>query len=431
MQDFMHTQNNRSKAQNRSAPRTAGNHRQYRHALISRRRVLKSLAVMSAGLIAGASKQPHAARANENNLALDITDPRLLPYPGKREIIDAMGDSISIEAATLPQIPPNVNRILEVSEWNVGHFPNYSDSAYVDNRPYVWVAAFGNRTVTSLNVEKNMATALQTGEGTLPLDVAYDHSRNRVVVASADDGATMIVLDTLGNTLIRKRLSNLTGQGLSVGGAQGVAVDGDGNYWLALAYHGLGSHGVVVKIDGTSHKLLLLIKDVYLHNPNGLLYVDDGRYILALSDNGVAHQFSLDGTLQRVLKTVHIGYRGTVSRGKLWVASWSSTGEMVEIDLKTEERKVHFCVPLANSICIDHNDHIWVAGDAGLSVSTSDGSLLTMTSNPSFSNGLTTIGGKTFHVTSEVSPNTDSNTLKQVALVSKRVHLPGLFSAGR
>lgn len=397
----------------------------------SRRSALKILGALSVGVFAGSFVRPVQPTLAAVMYGLDANDPRFLPFPGKRQLL-LDGDTTSqvrSSTAIFPSPPFDKPSIYPIAEWNTGHYPNYSDSAYVDGKPYVWVATFGDRSITQLDVRSGTTTSFNTGIGTLPLEVAYDSKRNRIVVASADDQAIMIVLDTQGNVIKQLSLTALTGLEPSIGGAQGVVVDNEGNYWFTLAYHDTGPHGVVVKIDGGTHTAKFVIKNSGLHNPNGIIFIDDGPYVLVLSDNGYAHQFDMDGNPQRQLTTINVGYRGYVHNGQFWVTSWSSYGEMVRIDLETEERQLFPCIPFANSVHVDHNGLVWVAGDAGLSVSNNEGKLLTIASTSGFANGLTAIDGKVFHATSEQSTDDGTHTMTQVAVVNVRSLVPSILSS--
>ena len=393
---------------------------------INRRGVLKLIGAAAVGALTGVNdRRLHAADiATGSPLTPQDFEQYLVPFPGKRALLSGsqsdLGAVLQAASVRLPPVSSTANQIVQVTEWPVGSYPNYCDAAIVGQRHFIWVASFGAELVTRIDAKSGSTLKLPTGVGTLPLDVAYDRERNRVVVASADDEATMVVLDSKGNTLARKKLVQGTGQGLSDGGAQGVAVDAQGDYWFSLAYHGADLRGVVVKVDGDTLETSLRIKDVGLHNPNGILFVKSEPYILALSDNGVAHQFGLDGTLQRVLDTVSVGYRGAVSGDQLWVAAWSAGGQMARVDLKSGFRDILPCVPLANSVAVDNQRRVWVAGDAGISVSDQAGALLAVSPSPSYSNGLTSLSGSTYHTVRQAR-------LNQVAIVSPRVRLPSIL----
>ena len=396
----------------------------------NRREVLKAAGALAAGAFGaarGSRLRAHGQLADTGRVAHHLDD-YLRPFPGKRALLATRqldSDGIVQDATSiLPTM--STTRIVQVTEWPVGAYPNYCDSAVVGNRQYVWVASFGAGVVTRIDALSGAIVHLPTGPGTLPLDVAYDSSRKRVVVASADDEATMVVLDSLGNTVVRKRLVEGIGQGLSDGGAQGVAVDSEGDYWFSLAYFGAAPKGVVVKVDGDTLEPVLHIKDVGLNNPNGILFAPVGPYILALSDNGVAHQFGIDGTLLNVLETTPVGYRGDVRGKMLWVASWSADGQMARVDLSTGQRQLLPCVPLANSVTVDNQGRIWVAGDAGASVSAPDGTLLAMSPVHTYSNGLTTLSSRVY-LTSHPNRSKGVYRLNQVTLLSPRVRIPTVF----
>lgn len=371
-----------------SADRLQGSSQQLR---LNRRSALRRFAVAGISLLACRARRPLSANAQD----------------------------------TMPAGPNATQEIAQLRGWPIGAYPNYCDSAIVGQQHYVWVACFNDAGITRVDVLTGDTDRFATGDATRPLDVAYDAKRDRVAVASADDAGTLIVLDGQGRIVGRRELAYGTEQGLSTGGAQGVAVDAEGDYWISLAYDGMDGMGVVTKVSGATLEPVLNIKNVDLYNPNGVICVDDSSSVFVLSNNGVAHEFGTDGSLRRTLKTVQTGYRGAAKHGTLWVGSWSQKGELARVSLKTGQRDIFPCVPLANSVVIDPHDRVWVAGDAGVSVSDISGFLLAVSSTDSYANGLTSVGGDTFHVTQLH----DSGWLKRLALVNARIRLPGIFSS--
>jgi sugar lactone lactonase YvrE len=259
--------------------------------------------------------------------------------------------------------------------------------------------------------------------------VAYDRHHNRTVASSADVSGMMAVMDSSGTILELQQLALLTDQGPSFGGAQGVAVDSDGNYWFALSYYDAQreGRGVVLKLDGRTFALLRAIQDVGLENPNGLLYSEPDDVIVALSETGIAHCFDRDGNLMQVLPTVNVGYRGAISRGELWVAGWLQEGQMSRTNLASGERTLFACTPLANSVAVDDEERVWVAGDTGVSVSARNGRPIASLASDYYANGLTSLNGRTFHV-SQVERQ---GWLRELALVSPEAHLPSLSKDSR
>ncbi len=399
---------------------------------LSRRHALKALGSLSAGFIAASVHGSRRRLLAADGFVLNADDPRFAPFPGKRRLLldGSIEPRLRSSTAFIPPPPFEKHRIHNVMDWKSGLYPNYTDSAYVNGRPFVWVACFGDGTVIQIDVLNNSSVTHQTYPGTLPLEVAYDNERSLIVVASADSTGSMMVLDMQGNILKTSPLAYFTGQGPSEGGAQGVTIDREGNYWFALSYSESSQNaGVVIKVNGNSHEIEVIVKDKGMHNPNGIITDETGSMIFALSDTGLAHQISLDGTLQRVIETIHDGYRGEIKDGFLWVSSYSQTGEMVKVDLTSEKRTEYICIPRANSVRLDHQCFVWVAGDLGLSVSTSDGELVAMTSTTCSANGLTTLGNRIFHATSSQNCTFDSNLLTQVALVNIRSLLPSITSS--
>ncbi len=148
---------------------------------------------------------------------------------------------------------------------------------------------------------------------------------------------------------------------------------------------------------------------------------------MALSEVGVAHCFGLGGDLQHVLPTINVGYRGAIRGSDLWVASWSPVGEMSRTNLRTGERSVFNCTPLANSVVVDEYERVWVAGDTGVSVSDRRGKMFATMPSATYANGLTSLRGRTFHVTHAGR----QGWLKELGLVTARAHLPALSVAQR
>lgn len=345
--------------------------------------------------------------AQEPETVIDKTLKYFSPYPGKQEIIlneyKRYGQESPIlkllfdsQLEGLENEPPHEIRF--VKSWPTDNSPNYTEGFVDTDKEYVLVACWGDMTVNKINILSDETVKLDTGQNTNPLDVVYDEARKRVVVASADEEAHIIIFDSADKKVRSVPLAGFVGQGKSIGGAQGVTVDREGNYWAALAYCGVENQGVVVKMDGDTLDPLLIIKDVGLNNPNGITTSEDGITIFAFSDNGFAQQFNTDGKLERVIETLPFGYRGTVRGDNLWVTGWLPEGKMIRYNLKTGEKTQFPCIPLGNSVKVDSAGYIWVAGDAGISVSDPEGKLLTTQPLGLPTNGLTTIDDKVFLV---------------------------------
>ena len=241
-------------------------------------------------------------------------------------------------------------------------------------------------------------------------------------MASADDMARLIVLDSTGSIIDTMALAEVTGQGTSQGGAQGITIDGEGNYWVALAYCGKPNQGVLVKLSGETLEILAVIKNMGLHNPNGIINSEDGKTIFAFSDNGWAQQFDLQGKLQATIGTLPAGYRGTVRGRDLWVTGWLASGRMIKHNLDTNEQYQYPCAPLGNSIKLDADGYVWVAGDGGVSVSTPDGQLLEVWFPGAYTNGLTTLGNDVFFISYDQKLHYIEKQLYNVFLPNIRNH---------
>ncbi len=373
---------------------------------------------------------------------------RLAPYPAKRRLITAGQFSAHLSARSNDSLSQSAitgagNRIIQTARWRSGSNPNYTATALIDGQRFIWAACFNSRSVTQLNASQGTTASFDAGSGMSPLDVAYDATRNRLVVASADQEAHFSVIDLnrSGEVIARYALAPSAGQVPCDGGAQGVAVDAHGDYWFTLAYSGQTGRGAVVKVNGKTLQPALVVKDLTpaaplegLSNPNGIVTGDDGRNIYTFSDTGRAHHFDLDGTLLRTFTTVSTGYRGAVRGRDMWVAAWYAPkpGEynLTRIDLNTGERTLHTCIPLANSAAIDERGRVWVAGDAGLSVNESDGSLLAAGSFDASLNGLA-IGDGCAYTTAYAYASGNEDSLLRFTLAGPRIRIPAiLFSGG-
>lgn len=331
----------------------------------------------------------------------------LQPNPAKAEQVarDARllawleASAAGVQIPTFPDMPFAADSVLQTGQWPVGLMPNYTCPARFGGSDAVLVACYASAAVYRIFPGSDQVDALSTGAGTSPLDVAHDAARHRILVASADLDAHLIILSASGRRVKTLALAREIGQGLSQGGAQGVTIDGEGNYWVALAYHGVPLGGVVVMVDAAELKPRLILHDQGMNNPNGIVTAPDGGSIIAMSDHGKAHRFSLAGELTHVYDTVLAGYRGAVIQNELWVCGWLPEGRMVRVNLNTGRRVEFDCVPLANSIAVDDNDLVWVAGDAGVSISTRQGELLALEPVGASANGLSIVDGVAHFVT--------------------------------
>lgn len=350
---------------------------------------------------------PGTGKAQEQSDELQAILDYLAPYPWKQRILleeylhwgpqSPVFMRLSAQAREIAS-PSAANVIDPLASWNVGRQPNYTDGYVAEGVNHILVACFDSHIVNHVNTATGVVTELDTGPDTNPLDVAYDEERNRVVVASADVKGQLIVLDSTGSIIETIALADVTSQGTSYGGAQGVIIDADGNYWVTLAYYGLQNKGALVKLSGETLEVLAVIKNVGLNNPNGITTSEDGQMVFAFSDNGFAQQFDLEGTLQATIETLPLGYRGTVRGDDLWVTGWLAEGSMIKYNLKTHQRSRFPCAPLGNSIKVDADGYVWVAGDGGVSVSTPDGQLMAVQSFGAYTNGLTTLGNDVYFI---------------------------------
>ena len=91
---------------------------------------------------------------------------------------------------------------------------------------------FVQRCFNKINILSDETVRLDTGQNTNPLDVVYDEARKRVVVASADEEAHIIIFDSADKKVRSVPLAGFVGQGKSIGGAQGVTVDREKNNFI-------------------------------------------------------------------------------------------------------------------------------------------------------------------------------------------------------
>jgi DNA-binding beta-propeller fold protein YncE len=393
---------------------------------LSRRAALKLLAGLAAALAAcsttRSSPRPAALRA-----AATVPDPAafgldaaaaaaltaaLAPYPGRQALLQqalsidsaqqagvaGLAEALAASVQGAPPLPPANRRLASLRSWQIGDGPNYSHGATIDGRAQVWAACFVSGVVSATDVAADRVTHYKTGPATNPLDVTYDAARRRVVVASADNKAKMVVFDAAYSIIATLDLVSLLDQGESRGGAQGVTVDAAGDYWFALAYYSQWGKGVLVKLDGETLEPRLIVRDIGINNPNGIVTNPAGDRIFAFADNGFGYELDLDGNVLREHPTVFLGYRGTVVDDELWVCGWLPAGRMARIDLVSGARREFPCIPLANSVQVDATGHVWVAGDAGVSVSNRQGELLAVGAFGAFTNGLSVLGDQAFLV---------------------------------
>ena len=408
-------------------------------------------------LLAGATlrfSRPSRARASapRNASQPDASSPAdrylryLAPYPAKRRLLleGAVHQPEPLLAAggdTLQPPPLAGARILQSGRWKSGAHPNYSATAVVDGERLVWAACYNSRTVTQVNVTRNTTASFGPFPGIRPLDVAYDAQRRRLVVASADHPnvpreagqARMIVLDLAnrGSIMAELDLALHANQGPCNGGAQGVTIDARGDYWFSLGYSGQLGRGAVIKIDGAALQTSLVVKDLApnepiegLSNPNGIVTGAAQTTVFTFSDTGVAHQFDLDGNLLNRYTTVTTGYRGAVHGSDLWVAAWTKhPGAIARVDLNTGHREIYPCAPLANSVVVDGENRVWVAGDEGLSVSDYAGYLIAHESFGAYLNGLVYADGHVFSTSYAYEWQYEDSMLR-FALGKPQVRLP-------
>lgn len=331
----------------------------------------------------------------------------LLPNPAKAALLNGNPGLLArMNAAlagaptlTVPEMLATTDTLLQTGQWPIGLMPNYTCPARFGDAQAVLVACYASAAVYRIFIGSNKIDVLPTGDATNPLDVAYDAARFRILVASADMAGKLIIVGALGNHVKTLALTETTKLGPSDGGAQGVTIDGEGNYWVALAYHGVPNGGVLVKVSGETMRPMLVVADQGMNNPNGIITTPDGASIIVMSDNGAAQRFDLAGKRTHVYHTVGSGYRGAVVDNELWVCGFQDPGVMARINLKNGRRTVFPCVPLANSVAVDGNGLVWVAGDAGVSISTRQGKLLAMETVGAFANGLSIVAGAAHFVT--------------------------------
>ena len=175
---------------------------------------------------------------------------------------------------------------------------------------------------------------MYTGNGTYPLDVAYDAARHRILVASADLGRPAGHPEFHRPARKDVGVGTETDQGSSDGGAQGVTVDGEGNYWVTLPYHNIPVGGVVIKIDAVEMKPRLILRDLGMNNPNGIVTSPDGASIIVMSGPRQSPSLQPGGRTHARLPycTGRLSRRGV--QNELWVCGWLAPGRMVRINLK-------------------------------------------------------------------------------------------------
>lgn len=364
------------------------------------------LALVEAGSPIARAQEPPAAPATTAPLSPELAR-YLVPNPAKAALLRGNPSlAVRLNAAvagastlTVPEMLATSDTLIQTAQWPIGPMPNYTCPAQFGNSHAVLVACYAGAAVYRIFIGSNEIDVLPTGPETNPLDVAFDGPRLRILVASADLAGKLIIVGALGKHVKTLALTEAAGQGPSDGGAQGVTVDGEGNYWVALAYHGIPNGGVLVKVSGETMQPMLVVADQGMNNPNGVITTSNGMSIIAMSDNGTAQRFDLAGRRTHVYHTVPSGYRGTVIDSELWVCGFQDPGVMARINLRNG-RSVEFpCVPLANSVAVDGNGLVWVAGDAGVSISTRQGELLALETVGAFANGLSIVEGAAHFVT--------------------------------
>ncbi len=149
---------------------------------------------------------------------------------------------------------------------------------------------------------------------------------------------------------------------------------------------------MIAKINGDTFENMLLIENAGLTNPNGFATPEDRTNIVNFSFTGFAFEFDLNGKLKRTIPTLPQVYGVTTKDSYLWAPAWTTPGQMIKYNLTKDKLEGVFpSSPLGNSIIIDKDDHVWVAGDVGVSVSDINGNLLATKTVGAHTNGLATI----------------------------------------
>ncbi len=271
--------------------------------------------------------------------------------------------------------------IVQTGEWPINSGANYTNGYYdVNGQFHLLTADYYDNSVDNVNTATGIVERIGL-PGINALDVTYDSQQSRTGVAGANSNGPVVLIEETGQTTTIN-IAELTGQGDSTGGVQGITVDSNGTFYGVLAYCGLPNGGVLFSIDPNTLSPTILAKNVpNFNNPNGITVSKDPNnqetVITAFCDNGYFHQFTPSGQLINMVfeNGLGQGYRGTVDKqGNVYVAHWLDNGPTITMwNIKTGLTTTMNGAYLGNSIQIEYDRngnpiYLWVAGDNNVTV---------------------------------------------------------------